>query len=98
MDKFMPAARAFLAGYWAFAEWLLICLGVIVVLLVFPLRRPGKAFAVLLVGVYVTIAWYFLRESPRLNIRIPVALGCVICTGLVVLTVLYCLLFIRSDN
>jgi hypothetical protein len=85
-----------LAGYWEFSQWAAIVVGAIFLLMLWPLRRPGKAFAILLLGLYVTGALYFMKVYGELGFGFATAFGVVIFAGLVVMTVLYFFVFVRA--
>ena len=87
---------SFLAGYWEFAQWALIATGVIFLILAIPMRRPGKAFGVVLLGLYATSAWYFMTVYDAYGYDFEMAVAAVIVIGLVVLAAFYYFVFIRT--
>jgi CHASE2 domain-containing sensor protein len=87
---------SFFEGYWNFSMWALIVIAVVFVLMTWPMRRPGKAFAVLLLGVYATMAWYFLTIYEQVGFDIEYAVGLVILAGLVIGATFYYFVFIRT--
>ena len=93
----MDALRGFLAGYWAHAQWYLLGVGVLSVVTMVLLRRPGKAFAILLLGVYITMTLYFLSVHEGMGFSLETALGTVVVGGLALMALLYYFLFIRSE-
>ena len=61
------------------------------------LRRRGRAFAILLLGVYVTMTAYFLSVRESMNYTLETSLGAVVIFGLALMAVLYYFVFIRSE-
>ncbi len=99
MDNATADAVGYLAGYWGVMKWALLVIGVIFLIIAVPLRRPGKAFAVLLLGVYATGAWYFMTiYDSRLEMTIETAIAVVVVAGLVVLGIFYYFVFIRTET
>ena len=96
MDNGTAEAVKFLAGYWEFSQWAAIVVGAMFLLMLWPLRRPGKAFAILLLGLYVTMALYFMKVYSELGFGFATAFGVVIFAGLAVLTLLYFFVFVRA--
>ena len=92
------AIGSFFEGYWDFSMWALIVIAVAVLAIAIPMRRPGKAFAVLLLGVYATMAWYFMTAYEEMGFEIETAVGAVIVVGLVIGATFYYLVFIRTGN
>ena len=88
----------FLAGYWQFSQTAVIVTGVVFLLMLWPLRRPGKGVAILLLGGYCTFAWYFMTVHQELGYGFATALGMVIFAGLVVLAALYYFVFVRASK
>ena len=87
-----------LAEYWELAKWALLVLGVVVLFLAVPMRRPGKAFGVLLLGLYATAAWYFMTAYEHFGYDVELATALVILVGLLVLAIFYYLVFIRTGT
>jgi hypothetical protein len=86
-----------LAEYWELAKWALLVIGVVVIVIAAPMRRPGKAFGVLLLGLYATVVWYFMTSYQHFGYDVEVAVGLVVLVGLFVLGVFYYLVFIRTS-
>ncbi|HUW56519.1 MAG TPA: hypothetical protein VMZ92_07780 [Planctomycetota bacterium] len=93
----MGAIKDFFTGYWHFADWYLIGIVVVYLVALLILRRPGKAFTVLLTGLYVTMTAYFLSVRERLSFSQETALGMVVVLGLALAAVVYYFMFIRTD-
>ena len=93
----MDALKSFLEGYWAQAQWYLLGVGLLSVVTMLFLRRPGKAFAILLLGVYITLTLYFLSVHEGMGFSLETALGTVVVAGLALVALLYYFLFIRSE-
>jgi len=93
----MEALKSFFVNYWAYARWYLIALGVFYLLMALVGRRPGKAFAMLILGIYVTMAAYFLSVREELGFALETSLGMVIIGGLALGALFYYFLFIRSE-
>jgi hypothetical protein len=85
-----------LAAYWELAKWALLVIGVVVLVLALPMRRPGKAFGVLVLGLYATAAWYFMTTYEQFGYEVELAMALVILVGLLVLAIFYYLVFIRT--
>lgn len=96
MDNTTVEGVSFLAGYWEFAQWALIATGVVFLVVAIPLRRPGKAFAIALLGVYASAAWYFMTVHDDFGWDIEMAIAAVVIAGLVVLATFYYFVFIRT--
>ena len=93
----MDAVKGFLEGYWAHAQWYLLGVGSLSVVTMVLLRRPGTAFAILLLGVYVTMTLYFLSVHERMGFSLDTCLAVVVLSGLALVALLYYFLFIRSE-
>ncbi len=86
-------------GYWEFSKWGVGVLGALFIIIALFLRRPGKAFAVLLLGGYASLAWYFMTVYDSLfHLDIGLAIGGVVFGALVVLTIFYYFVFIRTES
>ena len=96
MDNTTAVGVSFLEGYWGFSMWALIVIAVAFLVIAIPMRRPGKAFAVLLLGIYATMAWYFMTIYEQMGYQIETAVGVVILAGLVIGATFYYLAFIRT--
>lgn len=96
MDNSTMQGVDFLAGYWAFAQWALIVIGVVVLLLAVAMRQPGRAFAVLILGIYATAAWYYMTIYEDLGVDLEWAIAGVIAVGLVVVGTFYYFVFIKT--
>ena len=93
----MDGIKSFLAGYWDYARWYLVALGVLYLLMALVWRRPGKAFGLLLMGTYVTMVGYFLSVREELGFALETWLAIVILAGLVLGALLYYFVFIRTE-
>ena len=93
----MSALKDFFTGYWHYADWYLIGIVVVYVVMVVAFRRPGKAFGILLAGLYVTMTAYFLSARERLGFSPETALGMVVVFGLALVAVVYYFVFIRTE-
>ena len=85
-----------MADYWDLARWALLVIGLAFLILAIPMRRPGKAFGVLLLGVYATAAWFFMTRSDEFGLGAETAIALVVVVGLVVLGIFYYVVLIRS--
>jgi hypothetical protein len=83
--------------YWEFAKWAFLILFAVVLMLIWPLRRPGKAFGVLLLGLYGTFAWFFMSNYEHFALDVSVAIGITVVVGVVVLSTFYYFVFIRTS-
>ncbi len=93
----MDAVKSFLAGYWAYAQWYLLAMAAVSLVTMLILRRRGRAFAILLLGVYVTMTAYFLSVREDMGYTLWSSLGIVVVLGLALMVVLYYFVFIRSE-
>lgn len=93
----MDAVKSFLAGYWAYAQWYLLAIAAVSLVTMLVLRRRGRAFAILLLGVYVTMTAYFLSVREDMGYSLWTSLGIVVVLGLAVMVVLYYFVFIRTE-
>ena len=93
----MDALLNFLWGYWQFAKWLLAAIGVIAILLLTVLRRRAKGCAVLILGLYVTLTYYFMLNYRVLDFSLEYTLGAVVLAGLVLASGFYYFFFVRSE-
>ena len=93
----MDGIKSFLADYWACARYYLIALGVFYLLMALVWRRPGKAFGVLLMGTYVTMAGYFLSVREEMGFAPETSLAVVIVAGLALGALFYYFVFIRTE-
>lgn len=91
----MEGLKEFLKDYWDFARWYLLALGLLYLVMTLWFRRGGRATALLLIGVYVTITAYFLKVRESLGFSPEMALAVVIVSGLVFLAIVYYFVFIR---
>ncbi len=96
MDNTTVEGASFLAGYWEFAKWALLVIGVVFLVLAIPMRRPGKAIGLALLGVYASAAWYFMMVHDRFGYDLEMAIAAVIVVGLAVLAAFYYFVFIRT--
>ena len=86
----------FWQSYWDFAEWYLIAVGVIFLVMLILLRRPGQAFGVLVLGGYATLSWHFMHVYDHLGYSQEWALGIVIGGGLALGSAFYYFIFVRT--
>ena len=93
----MDAVKSFLTGYWAYAQWYLLAMAAVSLVTMLILRRRGRAFAILLLGVYVTMTAYFLSVREDMGYTLWSSLGIVVVLGLAVMVVLYYFVFIRTE-
>jgi len=87
MDNITGGSPTFLKGFWEFGKVALITIGVLFLLIALVMRRPGKAFAVLVLGGYATLAWYFMTVYKDLGYDVGIAMGGVVLGSLGVLTI-----------
>ena len=90
------AIKVFLTGLWQQAQWHLLGIGALSLVLLVVFRRPGKAFVVLLLGVYVIGTTHFLSFRESMGFTLETALGVVVLLGLAVMALLYYFIFIRT--
>jgi hypothetical protein len=93
----MDAIQAFLTEYWNVMQWYLIGAAALTLVTWLLLRRPGKAFALLLLVVYVTLAAHFLNVREGLGFTPVTALAVLIVSGLAVGVILYFFVFVRTQ-
>ena len=93
----MDTIRVFLTGYWQQMQLYLLGIGSLSLVLLVVFRRPGKAFAALLLGGYVTGTTHFMSIHKSMGFTLETALGVVIILGLALLALLYYLIFIRME-
>jgi hypothetical protein len=92
----MDAIEDFLIGYWDYAQWFLAAAAVVSLGAWIVLRRPGKAFAILMLVVYFTLAARFLAVRDSLGFTPETALAILITSGLAVAVLMYYFVFIRT--
>jgi len=93
----MDVIKTFLLGYWDHTQWYLVAAAALTLVIWLILRRPGKAFALLLLVVYVTLAAHFMDVREDLGLSPDTALAVIIASGLAVALVLYFFVFVRTQ-
>ena len=93
----MEGIKSFFVEYWAFARFYLIGVAVVYFVAAVPLRQPGKAVALAVAGVYVTMTAYFLSVYRELGLEQEWALGIVLVCGLAIGSLFYYTFFIRGE-
>ena len=94
----MEAIKDFFVGYWDYCQWYCIGIAAAWLIVLGPFRQPGKAWGLLLLGLYVTLTAYFLSVRYRqMGFELEMALGLVIVFGLALAGFFYYAYFIRSD-
>ena len=93
----MEGVKEFFVGYWDFSRSYLIALVVVYLIAAVPFRQPGKAIALVVVGIYVTMTAYFLPIYEELGLNQEWALGIVIVCGLGIGSLFYYTFFILGE-
>ncbi len=94
----METIKGYLEGYWKFSKLSLGALGLVFVVMVMFARHRIRAFAVLLMGLYVTGGLYFLSicEKPEIGLEWSTGLGIFLVVGVGVGVIFYYFVFVKG--
>ncbi len=94
----LETIRYYLEGYWAFSKVYLGILALIFIVTVMFARHRLRAFAALLLGLYLTAGFYFLSicETDDLSLEWSTGLGIFLVGGVAVGIVFYYFVFVKA--
>lgn len=94
----METIRHYLEGYWEYSKLHLGVLALVFVVIVTFAKHRRRAFAVLLMGLYVTAGLYFLSicDEPEIGMEWSTGFGIFLAVGLVVGVIFYYFAFVKA--
>ena len=90
--------RNYLEGYWQFSKLYLGGVCVLVIAMLLFGRHRMRAYGLFLIGIYVTVGFYFLSicEEPEIGIEWSTGVGIFLAGGVLVGAIFYYFVFIKG--